>query len=126
MRKHGWRTPEWKLIRALEPDFHFKPRGGALQPDRGSARRASTWPRKEPGVVALLEKRMEDWIARREKRDRRARTRCGPTCAPTAGPRGTARSSPRSRPTTPCTSNPMRVGRTVRTLVEKLRALGYA
>ena len=25
MRKHGWRTPEWKLIRALEPDFHFKP-----------------------------------------------------------------------------------------------------
>src|SRR5712692_5733369 len=25
MRKHGWRTPEWKLIVALEPDFHFKP-----------------------------------------------------------------------------------------------------
>ena len=25
MRKHGWRTPEWKLIIALEPDFHFKP-----------------------------------------------------------------------------------------------------
>ena len=25
MRKHGWRTPQWKLIRALEPDFHFKP-----------------------------------------------------------------------------------------------------
>ena len=25
MRKHGWRTPEWKLIRALEPDLHFKP-----------------------------------------------------------------------------------------------------
>ena len=25
MRKHGWRTPEWKLIEALEPDFHFKP-----------------------------------------------------------------------------------------------------
>jgi len=25
MRKHGWRTPEWKLIHALEPDFHFKP-----------------------------------------------------------------------------------------------------
>ena len=23
MRKHGWRTPQWKLIRALEPDFHF-------------------------------------------------------------------------------------------------------
>ena len=25
MRKHGWRTPEWKLIVALEPNFHFKP-----------------------------------------------------------------------------------------------------
>ena len=25
MRKHGWRTPYWKLIVALEPDFHFKP-----------------------------------------------------------------------------------------------------
>jgi arylsulfatase A-like enzyme len=25
MRKHGWRTPEWKLIVALEPDFHYKP-----------------------------------------------------------------------------------------------------
>ena len=25
MRKHGWRTPQWKLIIALEPDFHFKP-----------------------------------------------------------------------------------------------------
>lgn len=25
MRKHGWRTPEWKLIVALEPDLHFKP-----------------------------------------------------------------------------------------------------
>ena len=26
MRKHGWRTPQWKLIIALEPDFHFKPK----------------------------------------------------------------------------------------------------
>jgi arylsulfatase A-like enzyme len=25
MRKHGWRTTEWKLIEALEPDFHAKP-----------------------------------------------------------------------------------------------------
>ena len=25
MRKHGWRTPGWKLMIALEPDFHFKP-----------------------------------------------------------------------------------------------------
>lgn len=25
MRKYGWRTPEWKLIRALEPDIYGKP-----------------------------------------------------------------------------------------------------
>jgi len=25
MRKRGWRTPQWKLIDALEPDFHGKP-----------------------------------------------------------------------------------------------------
>ena len=25
MRKRGWRTPEWKLIEAMEPDFHGKP-----------------------------------------------------------------------------------------------------
>ncbi len=25
MRKHGWRTPKWKLMVALEPDFHYKP-----------------------------------------------------------------------------------------------------
>ena len=25
MRKHGWRTPEWKLMISLEPDFHYKP-----------------------------------------------------------------------------------------------------
>ena len=25
MRKHGWRTPQYKFIRALEPDFHYKP-----------------------------------------------------------------------------------------------------
>ena len=24
MRKHGWRTPGWKLMIALEPDFHFQ------------------------------------------------------------------------------------------------------
>jgi hypothetical protein len=23
-RKHGWRTPEWKLIVSLEPDFHYR------------------------------------------------------------------------------------------------------
>ena len=43
MRKHGWRTPEWKLIHALEPDFHCKPRGRAVQPDRKTRWRTTTW-----------------------------------------------------------------------------------
>jgi hypothetical protein len=32
MRKHGWRTPEWKLIRALEPPTITSSPGRALQP----------------------------------------------------------------------------------------------
>ena len=66
MRKHGWRTPQWKLIHALEPDFHFKPEvelynlfADPLELDNVAA--------KEPDVVALLEKRMQAWIARRER-----------------------------------------------------------
>ena len=44
MRKHGWRTPEWKLIEALEPDFHFKPPVELynLAEDPG---RTPTWPK---------------------------------------------------------------------------------
>ena len=66
MRKHGWRTPEWKLIHALEPDFHFKPEVELynLIEDPEENKNLA---RKEPHVVAFLEKRMHDWIARREK-----------------------------------------------------------
>ncbi|MDP6777258.1 MAG: sulfatase [Candidatus Latescibacteria bacterium] len=66
MRKHGWRTPEWKLIEALEPDFHFKPEVelyNLIEDPEESVNLA----RKEPGVVAMLKDRMEAWIARREK-----------------------------------------------------------
>lgn len=65
MRKHGWRTPEWKLIRALEPDFHFKPEVELynLVRDPGELHNVAA---EEPDVVALLTKRMEDHIARRE------------------------------------------------------------
>ena len=66
MRKHGWRTPEWKLIVALEPDFHFKPPVELYDllhdPDE-----LNNLADKEPEVVELLRGRMEAFIAKREK-----------------------------------------------------------
>ncbi len=65
MRKHGWRTPEWKLMVALEPDFHFKPEVelyNLIQDPNEDHNLAES----EPGVVAALRARMEAWIARRE------------------------------------------------------------
>jgi arylsulfatase A-like enzyme len=66
MRKHGWRTPEWKLIHALEPDFHFKPEIELynLVSDPAENRNLAE---KEPEVVKWLEARMAAHIARREK-----------------------------------------------------------
>ena len=66
MRKHGWRTPEWKLHVALEPDMHFKPEVELynLVQDPGELKNLAV---KEPGVVATLRDRMEAWIARRER-----------------------------------------------------------
>ncbi len=66
MRKHGWRTPEWKLIRALEPDFHFKPEVelyNLVQDPQENHNLAEA----EPEIVALLTARMEAYIARREQ-----------------------------------------------------------
>jgi arylsulfatase A-like enzyme len=65
MRKHGWRTPEWKLIVALEPDFHFKPEVelyNLVQDPEENTNVAAD----QPEVVALLKARMEAWIAKRE------------------------------------------------------------
>lgn len=65
MRKHGWRTPEWKLIMALEPDFHFKPQVelyNLIQDPEENVNLAE----KEPAVVEMLRQRMEAWIAKRE------------------------------------------------------------
>ncbi len=66
MRKHGWRTPHWKLIRALEPDFHFKPPVELynLVEDPQEARDIAG---DHPEVVDVLTQRMEMWIARRER-----------------------------------------------------------
>lgn len=65
MRKHGWRTPEWKLIVALEPDFHFKPEVELynLILDPGENHNVAD---QYPGVVEALRRQMDEWIAKRE------------------------------------------------------------
>ena len=66
MRKHGWRTPEWKYIHALEPDFHFMPEVELYNliedPDENH-----NLAKKRPDVVASMEQHMQDHIARRKK-----------------------------------------------------------
>ncbi|MDE0300592.1 MAG: sulfatase [Candidatus Poribacteria bacterium] len=66
MRKHGWRTPHWKLIVALEPDFHFKPTIELYNliedPDENN-NLAET----RPDIAASLQDRMHAWIAKREE-----------------------------------------------------------
>ena len=66
MRKHGWRTPEWKLMIALEPDFHFKPRVELynLIKDPLELKNVAS---KEKAVVTMLEERMLAHISTREK-----------------------------------------------------------
>ena len=54
MRKHGWRTPEWKLIVALEPDFHFKPEV-ELYNLIADPLELKNLAKKEPGIVAAPE-----------------------------------------------------------------------
>ncbi len=64
MRKHGWRTPQWKLVVALEPDFHFKPPVELYNlvedPDENH-----NLAEELPEVVNLLKKRMRSWIRKR-------------------------------------------------------------
>ena len=65
MRKHGWRTPEWKLIIALEPDVHFKPPVelyNLLEDPEELINLAD----QQPDVVVFLRGRLDAWIAKRE------------------------------------------------------------
>lgn len=66
MRKHGWRTPDWKLIVALEPDFHFKPEV-ELYDLRADPAEEVNLAHARPDVVADLRSRMEVHIAERTK-----------------------------------------------------------
>ena len=65
MRKHGWRTAEWKLIQALEPDFHFMPEielYNLLEDPEENTNLAN----EAPEIRDALLTRMNNWIARRE------------------------------------------------------------
>ena len=66
MRKHGWRTPHYKLIRALEPDFHNKPPVELydLVSDPHELRNIAE---ENPDIVETLTARMEAHIQKREK-----------------------------------------------------------
>ena len=64
MRKRGIRTREWKLIRALEPDFHGLPpiQLFDLTADPCEQRNLAS---ERPEVVAELSARLDAWIAQR-------------------------------------------------------------
>ena len=59
-------TPEWKLIVALEPDFHFKPPVELYNliqdPDENN-----NLVDEHPDIVNVLETRMKSWILQREQ-----------------------------------------------------------
>lgn len=66
MRKHGWRTPEWKLIVALEPDFHFKPPVELYNIITDPEEKTNV-AEEYPHIVRTLRQEMETHIALRTK-----------------------------------------------------------
>jgi len=66
MRKHGWRTPEWKLMVALEPDFHFKPEIELYNLVKDPEENHNV-AEENPDIVACLKGRMDAFIKKREE-----------------------------------------------------------
>ena len=66
MRKHGWRTPEWKVIKSLEPDFHFKPEYELfnLKDDPNEIKNLAE---SNPEKVKHLLFEMNEWLEKRKK-----------------------------------------------------------
>ncbi len=64
MRKHGWRTPEWKLMISLEPDFHYKP-PVELYNLVNDPEEYDNLAEKRPEMVKLLTEKMNAWIDKR-------------------------------------------------------------
>ncbi|MCC2668332.1 MAG: Arylsulfatase [Armatimonadetes bacterium] len=64
MRKRGWRTPEWKLIEAIEPDIYGKPQLELfhLPTDPGEQTNLAT---DRPEIVASLARARDEHVARR-------------------------------------------------------------
>ena len=65
MRKHGWRTPAHKYMRALEPDFHFKPEVELYDLVADPAENRNLAP-EQPALCAWMEEQLQAWIRRRE------------------------------------------------------------
>ena len=65
MRKHGWRTPQYKYMHALEPDFHFKPEIELYDLSVDPEENNNIAP-DNPELCAYFEGQVQAWIAKRE------------------------------------------------------------
>jgi arylsulfatase A-like enzyme len=64
MRKRGWRTPQYKYIEAMEPDFHNKPPVELYDLIKDPLENNNIADER-PEVVGALKARMEGWVSRR-------------------------------------------------------------